>query len=103
MSLGRKDVDHSTTASLPELNFAIDEGEQRVVSALADILAGMELRATLPDQDRPCCDGRTAESLHAEALGIRVTTVASGSSTFCLRHDSALRNGGDLDHLVMKG
>jgi hypothetical protein len=51
-----------------ESNLSIGEGEERVVAAQADVVAGMELRASLANNDRACADGLAAVDLDAEAL-----------------------------------
>src|SRR5947207_12734893 len=51
-----------------ELHDAVDEREQRVVAAAADVLAGMEFRAALPHEDVTGPHRLAAEALHAEVL-----------------------------------
>ena len=50
-SVGRDDVDDLAALALAELHRAVDEGEQRVVAADADVVAGVELRAALANED----------------------------------------------------
>src|SRR5262245_9342093 len=69
-----------------KLHFAIDEREQRVVAALPDALAGVELRPQLADDDVPGDDLLAAVTLHAAALAVRITTVAAGALTFFMCH-----------------
>jgi len=63
------------TAAVPEFNHTGDLGEQGIVLAPADIDAGLNLRAALPNEDGPAGDELAAERLHAEALRIRIATV----------------------------
>ena len=48
--------------------------------------AGVDLGAALADDDRAGSDLRAVEDLHAEALGVGVTTVAGRPATFRLGH-----------------
>jgi hypothetical protein len=45
------DVDDAATAAGAELDVARREGEQGVVTATADVVAGVEVRAVLADDD----------------------------------------------------
>jgi hypothetical protein len=63
-------------ALILELYEPADFCEQRVVLALADVEAGFELRAALPDEDRPARHQLSAEALHSEPLGVTVPSVA---------------------------
>ena len=49
---GRQHVDELAAASLAELHRALDQGEQRVVAARADVLAGVDAGAALAHDDR---------------------------------------------------
>jgi hypothetical protein len=71
----RNDVHGLATALGTELDCAGGECEQGVVAATADVDAGVEVRATLTNQDLACAYGLAAETLDAEALSIRVATV----------------------------
>ena len=64
----RFDVDGLAAALGAELHRSGDEGEQRVVAAAAHAITGVEVRATLADDDLARVDELTAEALHAEAL-----------------------------------
>src|SRR6476660_6782563 len=67
--------DAAVAASIVEPHHARDFGEKRVVLAAADVRAGKELRAALPDEDRAARDELAAEALHAEPLRVRVAAV----------------------------
>ena len=55
---------------------AVGGGEQGVVAADADILAGIHLGAALADDDVARQDLLAAEALHAQALAVRIAAVA---------------------------
>ena len=59
-----------------ELDLAVDEREQRVVLAQADIGAGVPLGAALARDDVAGEHVLAAENLQAEALTMRVAAVA---------------------------
>src|SRR5690606_35909416 len=101
-ALGGKDADRLAAAAAAELDGAVDEAEQRVVLALADVLAGVELRAALTDEDGSGGDLGAAEHLHAEALRVRVATVAGGTATFGLGHRGLLAIGFEVDGPVRR-
>jgi hypothetical protein len=77
--LGADDAHGPAAAAHTELNLAFDrQREQRVVTAAADALARVEVRATLTDDDLARVHLLAAEPLDAEALGIGVTAVTAG-------------------------
>src|SRR5215472_11180784 len=85
-------------------DLAVDEREQRVVTAGADVLAGVELGAALANDDRAGRHRLAAEHLDAEHLRLRVAAVARRAAAFFLCHLRLLelvRSGGvdraDLD------
>src|SRR5204863_6683658 len=84
--LRRQHVDEPATPPAAELHQTVGGGEQRVVAAPADVVAGVELRAPLADDDRAGAHGGAVEDLHAQALGRGVTPVAGGTGTLLLRH-----------------
>src|SRR5262249_40083995 len=63
-----------------------DEREQGVVPATADARAGVEVGAALAHDDLARVDLLTAESLHAQPLGGRVTAVAAGRRALLVCH-----------------
>ena len=65
----RNDVHDATPALGAELDVAADEGEQGVVTATPDTGAGVEVGATLTDDDLAGVHQLAAVTLHAEALG----------------------------------
>src|SRR5579862_980928 len=62
-------------AAIAELDHAGDFGEQGIVFAPADILAGLQAGAALADDDRPAGDQLAAENFDAQALCIRIAPV----------------------------
>ncbi len=71
-----------------ELDRAVDQGEQSIVAAFGHVAAGVYLGAALADEDRPGGDLLPRVSLHAQPLGMAVTTVFRTSYTFFMCHDS---------------
>src|SRR5438132_2155433 len=86
-----QDVDEAAAPAGAELDLAGGGGEERVVAAPADIVAGVELGAPLTDDDRASGHGGAVEDLHAEPLGRGVTAVAGGTGTLLLRHGETLQ------------
>jgi hypothetical protein len=72
---------------LVELDVAVLEGKERPVAAHADILARMQLRTALADEDVARDDGLAAKSLDAEPLRVAFASVGGGSLAFLVRHD----------------
>src|SRR5215467_12014623 len=68
------------------LDAAIDQGEQRMVDANADVLARVPFRAALAHEDVAGETALSAEQLHAQALAGRVTAVTRGSACFLVCH-----------------
>jgi len=75
LSSRRRDIDAATFAV--EQHFAIDECEQRVVFALADAFAGVELVADLADEDVASDNFFATVFLYTTALGIGIAAVAA--------------------------
>ena len=93
-SLGKTDlvdrrggIDIHPTATVVKANFAVHEGEDGVVAAETDVLAGQELGAALADDDVAGDDGLAAEFLHAEAFAGAIAPVLDGSLTFLMSHN----------------
>src|ERR1051325_8464223 len=76
---GLRRVDAYELAVTPlvlELHDAVDEREQRVVLAAADVLARLPLRPALPREDVAAQHALAAELLQAEPLRFRVAPVS---------------------------
>ncbi len=67
---------------------AISQRIQRVVLAQTDIDAGMELGATLANNDATGVDQLTTEDLHTEHFGLGIAPVSRRAAAFFLCHDS---------------
>ncbi len=65
-----------------KFHFPVHLGEQGVVAAAADVDAGMDLGSSLANQDVAGQNELTVRSLDAEALGLAVTAVLSGTDAF---------------------
>src|SRR5690606_17831403 len=72
-----------------ETHLAIDQREQRVVLAPADILARVEAGAALAHDDRASADGLAAVGLDAEHLRLRIAAVPGGTAALFLCHVSS--------------
>jgi len=59
------DVDHAAPTPGAKLDTAFDQGKQGVVLAATDSGAGVEVSASLADNDLASIDGLTAEALDA--------------------------------------
>ena len=57
-----------------------------MVAADTDVIAGVELGAALTNDDAASVDHGVTENLDAEALSLRVTTVAGGTAAFLVCH-----------------
>src|SRR5829696_3448579 len=84
--VGREDRHDAAAATGRELHDAGRLGEEGVVAAHADAVAGLEARAALPDDDLAAGDDLAGEHLHAEALGVRVAAVAAGAESLLMSH-----------------
>src|SRR5262249_46447445 len=83
----RVDADEAAArAVVLELDDPGDLGEQRIVLAEADVLAGVEATAALADEDRAAGDEVAVVALDAEPLGVAVAPVARAALTFLMCH-----------------
>src|SRR6266481_2439186 len=73
-------------ARLVEDDRAVDQREEGVVLAHADILAAMELGAALADDDVAGPHVLAAELLDAEAAPFRITAVARAAACLLVSH-----------------
>ncbi len=72
---------------LVEDDVSVGKGEQSVVATHSDILAGVEARAALANNDVARYYGFAAELLNAEILRVRVASVLGSALSFFMRHD----------------
>src|SRR5665811_1064212 len=83
------DVDRLAATLHAELHRACDQREERVVLAASDTVAGVEVRASLANDDLAGVDDLAAKALDAKELGIRVAPVARRRCTLFVCHVSA--------------
>ena len=76
-------------AGIP-FDLSVFQGEEGVVVADADILAGVEAGPALADENRPGLYGLAILALDAESLAVAVTPVLTGSLTFLVCHDAEM-------------
>lgn len=69
----------AVSAHALKLNLAVDEREQRIVRTAADVVAGVDVRAALLDEDVARKNELAVRALRAEALGLGITAVAGGT------------------------
>ena len=62
------------------------QSEQGVVLAATHVLTGMEVSATLTNQDVARTDEFASKALTTKALSLRIATVADGTLTFLMCH-----------------
>jgi len=72
----------SVFAHTLETDYAVYLSEERIIRAAADIVAGMDVGASLLDEDVACQYELTVGTLYAKALGLGITTVLRGTHTF---------------------
>ena len=77
---------HATTFAVEEYA-TINKGEDGVVAAHTHVLAGVELGATLTNDDVAGDNSLATELLHAEALAAGIATVTNGTLTFLMCHN----------------
>ena len=74
-------------AAFVEGDLAVHQGEQRPVSAGADIAAGHEFGAALADNDAAGADKFAAVGFYTEPFADTVASVANASLTFLMSHN----------------
>ena len=82
--LGRDDG--NLAVSFVVLDGTVRESEQGPIAASADVLACVQLSATLADDDVTGNDLLAAENLHAKTLAVAIAPVAGSSLTFLMCH-----------------
>lgn len=65
--------------ALGKFNSTFAQREQGVVLAATDVLAGMEVRTTLANDDVAGDNMLAAETLHAKSLCVRIAAITSGT------------------------
>jgi hypothetical protein len=69
-----------------EFDYAIDRGEESIVSAATDIGARMDPGTALPDYDGACVYGLPAGAFDTQAFGFAVTAAACAAAAFFMSH-----------------
>ena len=67
-----------------ELDLAVDQSEQGVVLADTDVVARMNVRASLTNEDVASQNELTVSALRAESLRLRITAVLGGAAAFLM-------------------
>ena len=90
--LGRSGFRHDIhpLAVLVKPDLTVHQREERPIAARADVLAGLEFRATLPDNDTACRDEFAAVRFHTEPLADAVAPVTNAALTFFMCHTERL-------------
>src|SRR5580658_2406566 len=70
-----------------KFDFAVDQGEERVIPAATDVETGVELRAALAKDDRSRPHHLPAVRLHATVLRIAVSAVPRRTGAFLMCHN----------------
>ena len=78
------DVDSSPT----EADGSLNQCEERVVLAATNLVAGLEVRATLANDDGSGLGGLTSVQLHSAKLRVGVATVLGGPLSLLMCHVS---------------
>jgi hypothetical protein len=86
---GSNNVDPPTF--LIELHNTVNQCEQGVISALANIATGMPLGSALSGENVTGNYLLAAKLFDSTSLAVRVTTVATGTLTFLMCHERTLR------------
>lgn len=70
-----------TAGNVLKLDLSADESEQSIIRSATDIVAGMDLGASLANDNVACEDCLTVCLLYAESLGLAVASVLSRTDT----------------------
>src|SRR5579859_1186068 len=65
---------------------AVNLGEQSVIASQADVLAGLDLGAALPHQNRTAAHQVASEALGAQPLGLGIAAVPRTAESFFMCH-----------------
>jgi hypothetical protein len=65
-----------------EFNFAVDQSEESVIGAAANVNAGLNVSASLSYDDVAGKHVLTVSALYAKALSFAITAVLCGTDTF---------------------
>jgi hypothetical protein len=76
--------------SLLELNYTIDESEERIITPRPNVIAGVIGASALTNEDISCSNNLTTELLNTKALSLTVSSVSGTSYRFLMCHDITL-------------
>ena len=86
--LGSVDGAHfAILAHTLELDVTVDLSEQGVVLANADVVARMDMSASLTNQNIAGQNELTISTLRAQTLGLGITAVLGGAAAFFMREE----------------
>ena len=85
--LGSDCIDIDPTPSAIEANIAIDQRENGVIAAEANVLTRQKFRAALANNDVASHDQLAAESFYTEPLANAVAAVLNAALSFFMSHD----------------
>lgn len=69
----------AVSAHALKLHFAVNQGKQRIIRTTANVVAGVDVRAALLDEDVARKDKLAVRPLRAKALGLGITAVTGGA------------------------
>ena len=65
-----------------ELNNTVSKSKQSVITASANVLAGVDVSSSLSDKDVACSASLSVSSLYAQTLGFGISAVLGRAHTF---------------------
>jgi hypothetical protein len=77
----------NSPAATVKMHISVDEGIERKITSLAYPLARVKPVTDLSHEDIPGTHFLAAESLHAQTLGIGITSVSAGALSFFMCHE----------------
>src|SRR5579863_2055400 len=69
-----------------EFNIPVDQGEEGMIAAHANVIAGFDFGAALAHNDAACCHQLPIEAFHSEHLRLAVASIARAAYTFFMCH-----------------
>ena len=78
----------AVTTNRGENNATVGGGVEAVVAALLNILAGVNPRATLSNNDRSCFYSLSAKTFHTKSLCITIAAILRTANAFLMCHDT---------------
>jgi hypothetical protein len=81
---------HAVSKSLLELNYTVNESEERVITASTYVVTSVIRASTLTNENISRTNNLSAVLLNAKALALTVSTVSGTSYRFLMCHDITL-------------